>query len=117
LPAHPVLFKILTGPEWLSFRAAGVFLGAPVDLSDGFIHFSYADQVAETARKHFAGKPGLVLVAIDGAMLGDKLKDEISRGGQLFPHLYAPLPFAAVLWDKPIGLDADGMPVLPPLDG
>jgi uncharacterized protein (DUF952 family) len=116
VPVPRLLFKILTGPEWLAFRATGIFHGAPVDLRDGFIHFSYADQVHETAGKHFAGMSGLVLIAVDPAAFGEALKDEVSRGGKLFPHLFAPLPIGAVLWEKPIGLDGGGLPVLPPLE-
>jgi uncharacterized protein (DUF952 family) len=111
-----LLYKILGAAEWQAFRAAGLFDGSEVDRRDGFIHFSYADQVAETARKHFSGRGDLVLLAADPVPLGAALRDEVSRGGALFPHLYAPLPLAAVLWDKPIPLDPAGRPVLPSLD-
>ncbi|MCC2108816.1 MAG: DUF952 domain-containing protein, partial [Hyphomicrobiales bacterium] len=79
-----------------------------VDLADGFIHFSTAAQVAETAAKHFAGQTDLLLVAIDGATLGDALKWEPSRGGALFPHLYAPLDPRAAISVRPLPLGADG---------
>ncbi|MCA1953310.1 MAG: DUF952 domain-containing protein [Hyphomicrobiales bacterium] len=116
-PHRPrLLYKILGAAEWQGFRVAGLFDGSEVDRRDGFIHFSYADQLAETARKHFSGRLDLVLLAVDPAPLGAALRDEVSRGGALFPHLYAPLPLAAVLWDKPIPLDPVGRPVLPSLD-
>ena len=89
-------------------RAAGAFPGAPVDLADGFIHFSTAEQVTETAARHFAGQDDLVLVAVDAAALGPALRNEPSRGGALFPHLYGALPLDAVLWVKPLPLGADG---------
>jgi uncharacterized protein (DUF952 family) len=94
----------------------GLVKGAPVDLADGFIHFSIAGQVAETAAKHFAGQDDLLLVAVVEAALGDRLKYEVSRGGALFPHLYADLPLSAVLWVKPMPLGADGIHRLPAMD-
>jgi uncharacterized protein (DUF952 family) len=103
-----VIFKILALSLWRAAEDAGVFHGAPVDLVDGFIHFSTAAQVAETAAKHFAGQGDLVLVAVDPGALGPALKWEVSRGGALFPHLYAPLSTGAVLWAKPLPLGADG---------
>ncbi len=90
-------FKILTADQWMEFQAAGVFHGAPVDLADGYIHMSTAEQMGETLTKHFAGQHDLVIAEIDLAELGDALKWEVSRGGALFPHLYAPLPMAAVI--------------------
>jgi uncharacterized protein (DUF952 family) len=72
--------------------------------------------VAETAAKHFAGKADLLLVAVDEAALGDRLRYEVSRGGALFPHLYADLPLSAVLWTKPMPLGADGIHRLPAMD-
>lgn len=91
----------------------GHFAGAPVDLADGFIHFSTGLQVRETAAKHFAGQADLLLVAVDPAKLGDALRWEPSRGGALFPHLYAPLPLDAVQWVKPLPLGADGVHLFP----
>ena len=83
----------------------------PIDLTDGFIHFSTAEQVQETAAKHFAGQSGLLLVAVDGGGLGDALIYEASRGGALFPHLYGACSICkAVLWVRPLPLDADGAP-------
>ena len=103
-----LILKIFRRHEWDAFRRAGETVGAPVDLADGFIHFSTAAQVAETAAKHFAGQMDLLLVAIDGATLGDALKWEPSRGGALFPHLYAPLDPRAAVSVRPLPLGADG---------
>jgi len=90
-----IIFKICPREMWRAAEVDGLFRGAPVDLADGFIHFSTAAQVAETARRHFAGQEDLVLVAIDGGRLGAALRFERSRGGDLFPHLYGPLPVSA----------------------
>jgi len=91
-----LIYKIFRAREWEGFEAAGSTPGAPVDLADGFIHFSTAEQLRETARKHFAEESGLVLLEIDPARLSGALKWEPSRGGALFPHLYAELPLQAV---------------------
>ena len=85
-----LILKILRRAEWTAFRDAGVTLGAPVDLVDGFVHFSTAAQVAETAARHFAAESDLVLVAFESASMGPQLKWESSRGGALFPHLFQP---------------------------
>lgn len=103
-----LIYKILRRPEWDAFRAAGETLGAPVDLADGFIHFSAAPQLAETAAKWFAGQSDLVLVAFEADALGEALKWEPSRGGALFPHLYRKLQIAEVVWDKSLPLGAAG---------
>jgi uncharacterized protein (DUF952 family) len=103
-----LIFKIFRRAEWDSFRDAGKTLGAPVDLADGFIHFSTAPQVVETVAKHFGDESDLVLVAVDPARLGPALKWEPSRGGALFPHLYRPLLLAEVVWDKSLPLGATG---------
>src|SRR5215470_17774169 len=109
------IYKICTAAEWNAAVQAGAFRGSPVDLRDGFIHFSTAEQVAETAAKHFAGVADLVLVAVEtGALAGD-LRWEPSRGGALFPHLYAALPHDSVRWVKPLPLAADGRHVFPEL--
>ena len=99
------IYKILPRTLWVEAKAAGRLDGAPVDLSDGFIHFSTSTQVRETAVRHFAGIDDLVLLAVDPTVLGDGLKYEKSRGGALFPHLYGSLPVDAILWveDLPIG--------------
>lgn len=110
-----IIYKIVHRSAWSDARKAGVFDGAAVDLADGFIHFSTADQVRETAAKHFAGEADLLLVAVETASLGDALKWEPSRGGALFPHLYGTLPMSAVLSERPLPLDADGTHQFPDL--
>ncbi len=110
------IYKIAPAPLWQAAERSGVFKGAPIDEADGFIHFSAGDQVVETAAKHFAGQDNLVLVAIDAEALGDNLKWEPSRGGALFPHLYGPMPLSAVVWKKPLKLDASGAHLFPDLD-
>jgi uncharacterized protein (DUF952 family) len=99
----------------LAARRAGAYAGSSQDKSDGFIHFSGAAQVRESARRHRAGQTGLVLLTVDAEALGAALKWEPSRGGQLFPHLYGTLPVAAVLRVDDLPLGADGMHVFPPL--
>lgn len=102
--AAPVVYKIVDSEEWRAAEAAGVFRGAGVDLADGYIHFSTAAQVAETAAKHFAGRDALLLVAVDAAKLGETLRFEPSRGGALFPHLYGALALGAVMRVSPLPL-------------
>lgn len=108
-----LIYKILAQSEWDAAVAAGTFLGSAVDLADGFIHFSTSAQARETAAKHFAGRSGLVLVAFDDQALGDKLIYEPSRGGALFPHLYAPLPTSLALSVAQLPLGADGAHLFP----
>ena len=103
-----LIYKVFRRPEWTAFRAAGQTAGAPIDLQDGYIHFSTAAQVAETVARHFAGERDLVLLALDSDQLGPALKWEPSRGGALFPHLYRTLVAADVLWDKSLPLGATG---------
>ncbi|MDI7862278.1 DUF952 domain-containing protein [Rhizobiaceae bacterium n13] len=110
-----IVYKIVPHTLWDETRQTGIFQGAPVDLADGFIHFSTAAQAKETAARHFAGQDGLLLVAVDSAGLGDKLVFEPSRGGDLFPHLYAPLALADVLWERSLPLGPDGVHVFPEL--
>ncbi|QFU15541.1 DUF952 domain-containing protein [Microvirga thermotolerans] len=110
-----IIYKICSEPLWKAAEAEKVFRGAPVDSQDGYIHFSTAAQVRETAARHFAGQDGLVLVAVDEERLGEALRYEPSRGGDLFPHLYALLPLSAVLWVKPLPLGDDGRHVFPDL--
>ncbi|ETX30192.1 hypothetical protein RISW2_18570 [Roseivivax isoporae LMG 25204] len=107
------MYKIFRAAEWQALEAEGSTRGAPVDLADGYIHFSTADTVAETAAKHFAGAEGLVLAAVDAETLGDALVWEPSRGGALFPHLYDALARDAVLWSRPLPLGPDGRHVFP----
>ncbi len=103
-----LIYKIAPKSLWDEAVAAGAFTGAPVDLADGFIHFSTAEQTRETAAKHFAGQSDLVLAIIDADALGDALKWEPSRGGDLFPHLYRALRINEVSSVHPLPLDADG---------
>ncbi len=111
-----IVFKICSGADWAAAEKEGVFRGAPVDLRDGFIHLSTAGQVAETAGKHFAGQNNLVLVAVEADVLGKALRWEPSRGGALFPHLYAALPVAAVRWTRPLPLGPDGRHIVPSVE-
>lgn len=104
-----MIYKICPAALWNEAVSVGAFRGAPVDLQDGFIHFSTADQVAETAAKHFAGQTDLVLLHVDTASLGDRLKWEPSRGGALFPHLYGALELDAVRKVEPLPLGPHGV--------
>ena len=111
-----IIYKISDVALWNEAKRLGVFTGAPVDVADGFIHFSTAAQAAETAARHFAGRSDLVLVAVDADALGASLRYEPSRGGALFPHLYGTLPLAAVRWVKPLPLGPNAKHVFPELD-
>jgi len=111
-----VIYKICPDLLWREAERAGVFLGAPVDLADGFIHFSTAAQVRETAAKHFAGEGDLLLVRVHAGKLGDRLKWEPSRGGALFPHLYGALALADVHKVEPLPLGAGGVHLVPPIE-
>lgn len=111
----PKIFKILTRSLWEDAQHRGRFDGAPVDIADGYIHFSTAAQVRETAAKHFAGQGDLLLAAFDSQAFGEDMKWEPSRGGALFPHLYASLDPASALWVAPLPLGADGLHVFPDL--
>ena len=97
------IYKLCPRILWDEAERRGQFDGAPVDLADGFIHFSTADQLQETADRHFRGVPDLLVIAVDAENLGDDLRWEPSRGGGLFPHLYAPLSLADVLSVRPAG--------------
>ena len=110
------IYKICQRALWQAAQAERAFRGSADDARDGFIHFSTADQLAETAAKHFAGQSDLVLVAVDAGRLGPQLKWEPSRGGELFPHLYAPLPLEAARWVRPLGEEVDGRRPLPELE-
>ena len=105
-----VVYKIVAADEWREAEAAGVFVGAAIDRADGFIHFSTAEQAPETAAKWFAGRADLTLAAVDADALGSDLRWEPSRGGALFPHLYAPLPMSAVVWSRPLKLEPERAP-------
>lgn len=101
-------FKILTREQFADLKEKGEFLGAPVDIRDGYIHLSTRAQAAGTAAKHFAGQDNLILAMIDLAPLAPAIKWEVSRGGQLFPHLYAPLPLSAVTSHAKLRIGDDG---------
>ena len=103
-----LIYKIFRRNEWVAFRDAGETAGAPVDLTDGYIHFSTAAQVAQTAAKYFGTESDLVLLALEADRLGPALKWEPARGGALFPHLYRSLTPSDVLWDKSLPLGATG---------
>jgi uncharacterized protein (DUF952 family) len=109
------IYKICDAAIWREAEQSGIFRGAAIDLRDGYIHFSTAAQVVETAALHFAGQSDLVLAAIDAGALGDGLKWEPSRGGALFPHLYGTLPMSAVRRVTPLPLGPDGRHVFPEL--
>lgn len=107
-----LIYKILSRAEWDAAKAVGRFEGSAVDLADGFIHLSAADQAQETAAKWFKGQESLVLLAIEAEPLGEALRWEASRGGALFPHLYRPLLASEVARKADLDLDADGVPQL-----
>lgn len=113
---NPIIYKIATRELWREAEEKGVFDGAPIDHADGYIHFSTAEQAQETAAKHFRGQDNLLLIAIDADLLGEQLVYEPSRGGQLFPHLYAPLRLSAVRWVKPLPMNEDGSHTFPEFD-
>jgi len=107
------IYKILPRAEWTAAVAAGRFDGSAVDLDDGYIHFSTGGQAAETARKYFLGQRDLVVLEVEGDVLGEALKWEPSRGGDLFPHLYGPLAVGDVLAVREAPLRPDGVPRVP----
>jgi uncharacterized protein (DUF952 family) len=111
----PSIYKICPAPLWEEARRSGSFRGSADDIRDGFIHFSTASQVGETASRHFAGQSNLLLVSVDSDCLGDKLKWEPSRGGAHFPHLYGDLDLGVVRDVKPLPLGPDGLHRFPPL--
>jgi len=103
-----LIYKIFRRPEWMNLLEAGQTTGAPIDVQDGYVHFSTAAQVAETAAKYFTFESDLVLLALDSTRLGPDLRWEPSRGGALFPHLYRSLRLDDILWDKSLPLGATG---------
>ncbi len=107
------IYKIATREQWEKALGVGVFFGAPIDLQDGYIHFSTAEQARETAAKHFHGQTDLKLVKIATASLGDALRWEVSRGGALFPHLYAELSTADAVSVIDLGEDDNGGHIFP----
>ena len=110
------IYKIRPASAWREAERQGVFRGSPVDVSDGFIHFSTASQVEETARKHFSGQAGLFLIAVDADALGDALRWERSRNDELFPHLYGELDLGAVTGVHSMRARSDGFHELPELE-
>jgi uncharacterized protein (DUF952 family) len=107
-----IAYKILTEAGFAALQT-GVFAGAPVDFADGYIHLSSAAQVTGTVKKHFSGEAGLVVAAVDLAVLGDAVRWEPARDGQLFPHLYGELPLSAVIAAAPLAWDDSGAVRLP----
>ena len=105
---NEIVYKICTRKEWSDAEDTGYFDGSAIDVADGFIHFSTADQVRETAAKHFADQADLVLVAVATEKLSGELKWEPSRGGDLFPHLYDKLPVNAAVQVSDLPLSSDG---------
>ena len=104
-----VAYKLVDCAEWEAARAGGAYEGSAVDLADGYIHLSTGAQLAETARRHFAGREGLVLATVDLAGAAEAVRWEPSRGGALFPHLYAPLSTALVIDERRLSVDAEGV--------
>jgi uncharacterized protein (DUF952 family) len=111
---NEIIYKIMSRASLAEARKAGPFDGSADDLRDGFIHLSTGPQVAGTLEKHFPGEADLVLLAVETTLVGDRLKWEPSRGGDLFPHLYAPLELDNVLWIKDLPLGEDGRHQIPP---
>ncbi len=109
---HPIIYKVLPARDWSSACLNGLFAGSRDDLRDGFIHLSAAHQLAGTLAKYFRDQEDLLLVAFRSGDLGSGLKWEVSRGGELFPHLYGPLPTACALWQRALELGPDGVPAV-----
>lgn len=112
--SHPqTAYKVLTAEQMERLEHDGTFAGAPVDLADGYIHLSTADQLTDTVNRHFAGRSDLHVAAVDLASFGESLEWEESRGGQLFPHLYGPLLLETVIAYGPLQRHGDGSVRLP----
>lgn len=107
------IYHLSRRPDWEQAKQSGAYVGSAEDTADGFLHFSTADQVVESARKHRSGESGLVLLEVDAERLGDSLRWEPSRGGQLFPHLYGSMPVSAVAAEFDLPLGQDGEHVFP----
>ena len=112
-----LIFKIVGAEEWRAAEADGVFRGSAVDLADGYMHFSTADQASATAAKWYAGRSDLRLIAADAEALGEALRWETARGGALFPHLYAALSMSAVRWRRDLPIGDDGLHQFGRLEG
>jgi len=108
-----MIYHMCRADEWEAAVASGGYAGSSQDKADGFIHFSTAEQIVESARRHRAGQGGLLLLAIDTAVLGDRLKWEPSRAGALFPHVYGTIDPRESAWVKPLPLGPDGAHVFP----
>lgn len=108
LPVPEHIYKITTSALWTKAQATGTLAGMPIDQADGYMHFSTADQLPETLSLHFKGQGELMLLKVPTAALGPELKWEPSRGGALFPHLYAPLATSQIAEATPISVNADG---------
>lgn len=108
-----LIYKIFRTDEWQALRETGETAGAPIDLADGYVHFSTAAQAGETAAKHFVGAEGLFLIAVNAETAGEALRWEVSRGDALFPHLYRKLSLTDVVWAQPLPL-VDGVHQFPP---
>ncbi len=111
----PTIYKVCSASAWREAERQGAFRGSADDRRDGFIHFSTASQVAGTVAKHFAGQTGLFLIAVDTDALGEALKWEPSRGGELFPHLYGELDTGAVVEIRDLRVRSDGSHDIPEL--
>ena len=111
-PQSPLVYKLTTVDEWSMAIVTGIFAGSDDDERDGYIHLSAAGQLGETAKKYFSGCEDLCLIAFEAAELGQSLVWEPSRGGQLFPHYYGPLPALSALWVRPVPLDPQGVPIV-----
>lgn len=112
-PFPALAYKVLTADQWETLAAEGCFKGAPIDLDDGYVHLSAAEQVTQTVDRHFAGQQDLWIAAVDLAALGDGVRWETSRGDALFPHYYGVLPLSAVVAHGPLEREADGSVRLP----
>jgi uncharacterized protein (DUF952 family) len=108
MTSDTLIYHMCRAEEWQAAQASGLYPGSSQDAADGFIHFSTAAQIVESAARHRAGQTGLVLLSVRAGRLGTALKWEPSRGGQLFPHLYGPLPVDAVAAVDPLPLGSDG---------
>jgi uncharacterized protein (DUF952 family) len=106
------VYKIAKTADWRQASSSGSFVGSADDKRDGFIHLSAEHQLRGTLEKHFRGESDLVLIAIEAETLGSSLKWEVSRGGDLFPHLYGEIPIAETLWQRVLNLGTDGVPQL-----
>jgi uncharacterized protein (DUF952 family) len=108
-----IVYKIMSAAELKQMQRDGVFRGSPADIADGFIHLSCGSQLAATLDRHYSGVDGLMLVAVDLSRIGDTVRWEPARGGQLFPHIHGHLPIEAVVSVATVERTADGTVRLP----